>query len=272
MNTSKNYTLCSTNSDRMGLILGLAATFTASVASAAVDPQRLLVSADNIRNPQGDFSVKVSLAEYRSRKLVGSSVLTVYSKLDGSSGQYNNLVGYLSPKREKGKLVLRNGVDLWFYDPSSKASVRISPQARLLGQASSGDVMSTNLASGYKATLVKKEKIKDDQKIIRTCAKLRVVAQRDNLPYDRIDYWVDEETARPLKAQFFTTEGRLLKTAYFRRYKMVLDQERPTETVIIDGLDSNWITVLRTTDFKWQDVPNTWLQRGFLPRFKGSEQ
>ena len=44
--------------------------------------------------------------------------------------------------------------------------------------------------------------------------------------------------------------------------------ERPTETVIIDGLDPNWVTVMRYSDYAWRDIPESWLQRDYLPRFK----
>ena len=44
--------------------------------------------------------------------------------------------------------------------------------------------------------------------------------------------------------------------------------ERPTETVIIDGLDPNWVTVMRFAGYSWREVPELWLQRDYLPRFK----
>ncbi|WP_431194829.1 hypothetical protein [Burkholderia cenocepacia] len=42
----------------------------------------------------------------------------------------------------------------------------------------------------------------------------------------------------------------------------------PTETVIIDGLDPGWVTVMRYTDYAWRDIPDAWLQRAYLARFK----
>jgi hypothetical protein len=66
--------------------------------------------------------------------------MIVYSREDKQSGQFNNLVRYAEPPRDAGKLVLLKGGNLWFYDPASKASIRISPQQRLTGQASEGDV------------------------------------------------------------------------------------------------------------------------------------
>ena len=62
--------------------------------------------------------------------------------------------------------------------------------------------------------------------------------------------------------------GHQLKTAYYRKFQPQLGRERPTEVVIIDGLDPSWVTVMRYSDFAWRDVPEAWLQRDYLPRFK----
>ncbi|MCP3102878.1 outer membrane lipoprotein-sorting protein [Myxococcus sp. K15C18031901] len=243
----------------------------ATPALAAESAQELLARADAVRNPDRDFSVTTTLTEYRAGKRVDTSTLVVYSKFAADNAQYNSLIRYTQPRRDLGKLILRNGMEVWFYDPASKASVRVSPQARLLGQASNGDVMNTNLAKAYTAEAVGRETLEDDTKQKRTCVKLKLVAQRKDVAYARVDYWVDEENGRPLKAQFFTTEGRLLKTAFFRKFETALERERPTETVIIDGLDTQWITVMRASNFQWREIPKTWLQRDYLPRFRGEE-
>ena len=50
--------------------------------------------------------------------------------------------------------MLKNGNDLWFFDPSSQASIRLSPQQRLLGQAANGDVVTANLSLDYEPQLL----------------------------------------------------------------------------------------------------------------------
>ena len=40
------------------------------------------------------------------------------------------------------------------------------------------------------------------------------------------------------------------------------------ETVIIDGLTPTWVTVMRYSSYAWRDVPDGWLQRDYLPRFR----
>jgi len=89
-----------------------------------------------------------------------------------------------------------------------------------------------------------------------------------DVTYHHIEMWLDAGNSRPVKSRFYTESGQLLKTAYYRRYQAQLGVERPTETVIIDGLDPNWVTVMRFADYAWRDVPEVWLQRDYLPRFK----
>jgi len=79
---------------------------------------------------------------------------------------------------------------------------------------------------------------------------------------------VDAESNQPLKARFYADSGRALKTAYYRRYQSQLGAERPTEMVIIDGLDPQAVTVLRMSEYVAREIPVTWYSRDFLPRFQ----
>ncbi len=237
--------------------------------SQGIDPQALLARSDAIRNPAGSFSVSVLLTEYRGGVAVDSAGLSVFSRPAADSGQYDNLVRYAEPARDAGKLLLHNGLDLWFFDPSSAASVRISPQARLLGQASNGDVMTVNLAKDYRATLTGLADAEDAGHAVHHCAMLHLIAERPDVPYAAADYWIDSASAMPVKIKFLTAENRLVKTAYFRRFQAVMGIDRPTETVILDGLNPSWITVMRLSDYAPREVPASWFQRDYLPRFTG---
>ena len=72
----------------------------------------------------------------------------------------------------------------------------------------------------------------------------------------------------PIKARFLAESGRLLKTAYYRRFQKHLGAERPGEIVIIDGLSPGAVTLVRMTDYSARNIPATWFQRDFLPRFQ----
>ena len=235
---------------------------------AAASAEEILVASDAIRNPGRSFSVTVTLTEFQAGKQVDASTLVSYSRTQAQGGQFSSLLRFVLPARDAGKLMLKNGNDLWFYDPTNKASVRLSPQQRLLGQASNGDVATVNLAKDYKATLAGEEEIQDGERRTRKAHKLALTAISPDVTYASIEMWIDAENNRPLKARFFAESSRLLKTAYYRRFQSELGAMRPTETVIIDGLDPQSVTLMRFSDYKARSIPDTWLQRDYLPRFQ----
>lgn len=240
----------------------------ADAATAAESPQDMLAASDAVRNPDRPFGLTNTLVEYRNGKQTDTSTLAVYSRADERSGQFRSLIRFLAPARDADKLILLSGKDYWFFDPTSKASVRMSPQERLLGQASNGDVVTVNLAKDYLATSAVAEEITDGERQARQCHRLRLQAKTADAAYDHIDMWLESGTNRPVKARFYADSGKLLKTAYYRHYELQLGVSRPTETVIIDGLDPNWVTVMRYSNLVSRDVPEIWLQRDYLPRFR----
>jgi outer membrane lipoprotein-sorting protein len=244
------------------LLLGLGSV------SEAPSAEEMLAASDAIRNPGRPFSVTVTLTEFQAGKQVDTSTLTSYSRTQQQGGQFASLIRFVLPARDAGKLMLKNGNELWFYDPTNKASVRLSPQQRLLGQASNGDVVTVNFSKDYKATLVGDEEIQDGERRTRKAHKLALVAEAPDVTYASIEMWVDTENNRPLKARFFAESSRLLKTAYYRRFQHQLGAERPTETVIIDGLNPQSVTLMRFSEYVAVTIPDTWLQRDYLPRFQ----
>ncbi|UXY16610.1 outer membrane lipoprotein-sorting protein [Chitiniphilus purpureus] len=234
----------------------------------AADAQALLAASDAIRNPDRPFALTTTLTEYRNGKQSDATTLTVYSRADAKSGQFRTLLRFVAPARDADKLMLKDGNELWFYDPASKGTVRISPQQRLLGQAANGDVVTVNLAGDYTATLAGEEEVADGERKARRSYKLLLKARTPDVTYHRVEFWLDSGNSQPIKGRFYAESGALLKTAYYRRYQPQLGMVRPTETVIIDGLDPNWVTVMRFGGYAWRDVPESWLQRDYLPRFK----
>ncbi len=229
----------------------------------------ILVLADAVRNPDKPFSLTVNLVEYREGRAQDKMLLSAYSKEDQNSGQYRSLIRFIEPLRDENKLMLKNGNNLWFFDPASKSSVRLSPQQRLMGQASNGDVVTVNLHKDYKATLDIEETITDADRRQLLCYKLGMQALNDTVTYHRIEYWVEKENYQPVKGKFYSESDRLLKIAYFRGYQEQLGKKRPTEVVIIDGVNSKLVTKMNYSNYQYREIPEEWFQKEYLPRFKG---
>jgi outer membrane lipoprotein-sorting protein len=229
-------------------------------------PAEIVARADQIRNPDHPFRVVSTLTEYVSGKPQAQNVLAIVSKRDPGTHQFRNLVRYLEPPRDAGKAVLLDGRSLWFYDPASKSSVRISPQQRLIGQAAIGDVLTVTLSIDYTATLISTETVQDASRASRSCWHLELKAANDLSTYARIEYWVEEKTFNPIKAKFYSDSGRLLKILYFRAFESWLGGVRPTDAVILDAVDTSRVTTVKGTGYRTEEVPETWFQREYLPR------
>lgn len=242
----------------------------AASAAAAQTPsaQDMVAAADRARNPGQSFRLTSTLTDYVDGKPRGRVVLVVYSRDDPKTAQYSNLVRYAEPARDAGKLVLLAPPNMWFYDPASRASIRISPQQRLIGQASNGDVLTVNLARDYTAKLLGPETLQDAERKDRECWHLDLAAATPDAVYSRLEYWVERGTYRSVKAKFYADSGRLLKIAYYRRFEDQLGGLRPTETVIIDAVDAKLVTIIRSADYRYQEIAAAWFQRDFLPRLK----
>jgi len=242
--------------------LAMCATF-----AFAQDAQDIVSKADAVRNPHEPFRSALTLTDYVSGRERSHSTFVLFSKEDASR-HFRNLLEYVEPPQDAGKRVLLDGRSFWFFDPSSQSSVRISAQQRLVGQAAIGDVLTVNLAVDYSATVAGEETIDDAARQKRDCWRLDLKAATETAVYNRVEYWVEKSTSRPVKGKFYSDSGRLLKTIYYRNYVDRLGAVRPAEAVILDAVDPSLATIASFTDGRFQDVPDAWFQRDYLPRLR----
>lgn len=249
-------------------ILSLTAWLGMAGVAQGETAQEIVAATDKVRNPGQPFRTTLRLTEYVGGQERDHDSLVVFSKEDGATGQFRNLVQYAEPARDAGKRVLLDAHSLWFYDPNSKVSVRISAQQRLIGQAAIGDILTVNLAADYTATIVGTETLDDASRQPRKCWHLELKAGNDLATYSRVEYWVEQGTFYPIKGKFYADSGRLLKIVYFRKFAQQLGAVRPTEAIIIDAVDSTLATTAAFGEYAYQEIPEAWFQRDFLPRLE----
>jgi outer membrane lipoprotein-sorting protein len=250
------------------LFLLLATQLIAGATAHAQTATEIVAAADRVRNPHAPFRSTIRFTEYIQGRERDHDTLVVFSKEDAATRQFRNLVQYVEPARDTGKRVLLDGRSLWFFDPASKTSVRISPQQRLIGQAAVGDVLTVNLVVDYDATLLGTEKIVDAARAQRQCWHLDLEAANESAVYNHIEYWVEQETFNPVKGKLYSDSGRLLKIVYFRNFAQRLGALRPVEEIIIDAVDTSLATTATFSNDAFQDVPDAWFQRDYLPRLQ----
>ena len=238
-----------------------------AISAHAQTAQEIVVGTDKIRNASAPFRSALTLTEFVSGRERAHSTFVLFSKEDAAR-RFRNLLEYVEPPRDSGKRVLLDGKSFWFYDPASQTSVRISAQQRLVGQAAIGDVLSVNLSVDYTPELTGTETIDDASRQKRNCWHMDMKAATETAVYSRVEYWVEQGTFRPVKGKFYSDSGRLLKIIYYRNFTERLGAVRPAEAVIIDAVDSSLATIATFADSRFQEVPDAWFQRDYLPRLQ----
>src|SRR5512133_3403169 len=185
------------------LAAALGAGPTAAPAGAP-DAAVLLRDSDRSRGalPQGiTWTVELTSQEDGTKK-----TKTMIVKARGVDA----LAETIAPPRNKGELVLFNDRALWFLKPGLRRPVSISARQRFQGDASNGDIASTNYARDYSATIVGEDDVGGEP-----AWRLDLVAKASDVTYDKIRYWVSKRRHLAIKAEFLTVGGDLFKTATF---------------------------------------------------------
>jgi outer membrane lipoprotein-sorting protein len=179
----------------------------------------LLLEIDKYRNPSDAYSMHVRIVSTTEKE---ESSFLVYLK-----GSDKTLIKVLGPKKTLGRNMLMIGENMWVYIPNIRRSVRVSLSQKLTGEAANGDISRMRWAGDYTHKIEKKE-AKQWQ--------LSLEATKKGLTYSKINVWIDANDKRPLKAEFLTLSGKIIKTATYEKYEKVLGMMRPSQIHIVDNL------------------------------------
>ena len=146
---------------------------------------------------------------------------------------------YLSPPREAGTKMLKDGDKLWTYSPQTDRVIQIS--GHLLRQSVMGSDMSYKdmmedrpLMDLYEATLESSVEIDGrDHWIVLLTAKVK------GLSYPMRRAWIDKEYLLPMKEELYAKSGKLLKTSTMDGIKKVQGRWFPSRFIFKDELKRN---------------------------------
>ncbi len=227
-----------------------------SQAAAKVDAEALLKRSDTYRNGWPSYMVKVNITDFESGKPDEEHLYEVSQK-----GTDKTYVEFMSP-REKGRHLLMLVDDMWIFLPDTSRPVRITPLERLTGDASNGDVARTNYAADYSPVYLRTEKAGDVE-----CHVLELTAKRKGATYQRILYWVRIEDARPVKAEFYLTSGKQVKSATFDEYAPSGGKMLVRKLTLYDEIRHNSHSVLEYSAAVPRELPDKLFYQGRTDRF-----
>jgi hypothetical protein len=223
----------------------------------ALTAEEIVQKADEVRTParqNQDFVWTVTVTTMTGGKATETNAYEVFVK---GFGQV--FVKFIAPPREIGRSLLALDRDLWIYLPSAGKPVRIPLSQRLVGQVANGDIARVNYAGDYHAALAGDETVKS-----QGCTVLTLTAKTKEVTYASIRYWVARDSFKPVKAEFYTLSGKLLKTGYWDNEQIVHGGLRPTRLTLVDGIKTESQSILDYTHFRLQDLPDKMFNKNYM--------
>ena len=223
---------------------------------ATVDAEALLKRSDLFRNGWPSYVLRVKITNFESGKADEEALYDVSQK-----GTDKTYVEFMRP-RDKGRHLLMLADDMWVYLPDTSRPVRITPLERLSGDASNGDVARTIYAADFAPVYVRTEKVGAEE-----CYVLDLTAKRKGSTYQRILFWIRVVDARPVKAEFYLTSGKHIKSATFDEYATVNGKSQLRRMTLYDEIRHNSHSVLEYSGIAPRALPDKLFYQGRTDRF-----
>lgn len=229
---------------------------------------RIIEQADRVRSPNKPFRYTVTISEYNGNveEPANKQILDISMRFikpeKGNRADARSLVRFIYPARDKGKVLLSNWLELWFYAPELRRPIPVSPLQRLTGQISNGDVIVTNFAYLYHATLLGEESCGNTR-----CYQLLLKRKNAAGTWPKILYWVEKGSeSRPFKAAYYSLDNKLMKEVLYQNYQMTLGRLRPMRIVVRDLRHRLSYSVMEYSDVRLETLPEYFFTLDYLQR------
>lgn len=227
-----------------------------SLALANPTALDIVKKADEFRGWRGQsFEFDLKTISKRPNKKSAINQLNIQIK-----GQ-KSLVKFEKPKRDKGKVILKEGNNLWFKIPRTRRVIRISPAQRLMGEVSNGDVASTDFQLDYDAKLVGEQLYKGKPSYF-----LELLGKNKKVAYHKIEYWVEKESGKPIVSKHYAVSGKLLKIAHYRAFKKFGDVEKLTELLLVNPINKGQYSLMTFDNYRLKNLKDALFRKENLNR------
>jgi len=178
-------------------------------------------------------------------------------------GTRKSVVRFEEPARERGKAVLMVDQDCWIYMPSTKKSIRISAQQRLVGQISNADAARLSFSDDYDAKCIGEATANDVP-----CYKMELTAKNKQVAYAKLHYYVAKDSNKPQKIEYYALSGMLLKTGTYTKYSKLSGAQRPSTLQLVDAVRKGIKTEMVFHTMEVADPPEFYFNKSMLDRIR----
>lgn len=196
------------------------------------------------------FSFEMTNVSYRRvRRGDSFETETRENSLNVSVLGEESLVKFLSPARDKGRLILKSGRNMWLYIPGTSKTLRVTPAQRLIGEASNGDVTGTNFGAEYTVQLTQV-----DVEAAVPFVEVTLTAKTRSVTYSRIAFRLKMTDLLPMQSEYFSISGKLLKRAEYVEFKQFDNELKIHKMRLSDPITADRVTWLRFDKYQLEAI------------------
>lgn len=216
-----------------------------SLAKSTKTVPELLEIIDSYRGlGKEGFSFNITNVSYKANREPRKNTLVVDVKKDDS------IITFMSPARQKGRVLLKQKNNMWLYIPGTRNVIRISPAQRLLGEASNADVTGSNFSNDYDGELVKEHSNENQIQLI-------LIAKDHVSSYHKVKFWLqDKAPYQPIKSEYFSRSGKRLKIAQYKEFKIFDGELKIHKMLLSDPLIEGSYTWMLFDNYHRNTLPD----------------
>lgn len=216
-----------------------------------------------------DANMVVSTMKFSAQLVISISGEVRTKEFNGySSGEDAAYMEFTSPSRDKGTRFLKLADEFWMYLPSVGKATKIAGHAlrqSLMGSDFSYEdaVSNEELANDYDVILEGEERVGE-----ATCYVLKLALKEDaEGSYYIQKLWVDKQSFIPVKSEYYSKSGRLMKTVQILEWKRVSGRNYPTRVRMENKLRQDTWSEFVLTDIQiGVSIPSNVFTKGYLER------
>jgi len=200
----------------LAVLLGHPASAQEPIARDIVERVEVLLWGKTV---QGDYEMTITTPRWQR-------TLALRAWMDRPKRSF---IRILEPAKEKGIGSLRIGAEMWNYLPNVERTIKIPPSMMLqpwMGSDLTNDdlVKSSSLIDDYTHTILREEAVAGAPAYV-----LELIPKPDAaVVWGRILYWVRKSDFMPLKQEFYSERGELVRTLTFSDVKPMGGRTIPT--------------------------------------------
>jgi len=228
------------------------------VFSQTADVKAILKAIDEMNDFTGrDFTGVFTIVSDKPNEKQSAQQIRMFRRDD----KEQFLILIMLPEASKGQGYMKEGDNVWFYDPSSRKFSHTSLKENLNdSEAKSGDFTKRSLLDDYDTTLVEDGNVgKVPVRVITLKAKTNEVS------YDIIKLYVRKDRPLVLKQEDFGLSGRLMRTTLYPKYADIGSGKfYPSQMLVVDEINKGEKSQITMTDLSTAKQSDVVFTKAFL--------